>query len=230
MFRDRPREANHQGAGTAANFIQHTNECGVAACRMDAVSVISTMNVERPACNSSQQRRFSEDAVASAIVAEAAGTYAPAWARVSKAAVRMAVLLPAMLGPVTGQSGFAATKFDIRGTNSAPNSRSKTGWRASRSHSGFDHVGPDRSISSGVAANVASTSICDQRRRSVQVVGHRVHLVNALVKSSCSRLWPVLSGGEDFFFPSFEFFGDVTLAVPQRLLAHPMRALSRGCW
>ena len=139
-----------------------TNECGVAACRMDAVSVISTMNVERPACNSSLAPIRVRMRSHRPIVAEAAGTYAPAWARrVSKAAVRMAVLLPAMLGPVTSANpGSLPPSLTSIGTNSAPNSRSNTGWRApARSHSG-DSIMLGRIDPSllAVAANVASTS------------------------------------------------------------------------
>ena len=88
----------------------------------------------------------------------------------------------------------------------------------------LDHVGSDGSISSGRGRKRGvNINLCDQRRRRIQVVGHRIHLLNALVKEFLFSLDGPFTGGEDFFFPSFEFFGDVALAVPQRLLAHPMR-------
>ena len=73
--------------------------------------------------------------------------------------------------------------------------------------------------------------LCNQCRRRIQVVGHRIHLLDALVKEFLFSLDGPFTGGEDFFFPSFEFFGDVALAVPQRLLAPNAKGLSRGgCW
>ena len=87
----------------------------------------------------------------------------------------------------------------------------------------FDHVWPDGCISSGRGRKCGvNIDLCDQRRRRIQVFGHRIHLQNALVKEFLFSLDGPFTGGEDFFFPSFEFFGDVALAVPQRLLTHPM--------
>ena len=140
----------------------------------------------------------------------------------------IAVLLPAMFGPVTSAKlGSLPPSLTSTGTNSAPSSRSNTGWRApARSHSGdsimFGRMDPSRRA---VAANVASTSISAINAAAAfkwlpTALTCRMHRSNSSVP-----LDGLFTGGE--LFPKLEFFGDVAFAVPQCLLAQCEGTLSR---
>ncbi len=79
-----------------------TSERPVAWFRIAAVSTISTMKVERPRARSSAAPTRENSRSTTPIWASAAGTKAPAWARMAMSAFwRRKVDLPAMLGPVT---------------------------------------------------------------------------------------------------------------------------------
>ena len=198
----------------------------MAACRMDAVSVISTMNVERPACNSSLAPNSSEDAVASADRGRGRGDIRARMGeqREQRSGSDRRALTGHVRPRNERQTGLTATKFDINRNefrdeqsiqhrmagaqpNRTPGTRScLVGWIH---------------LVRAVAANVASTSIS-----AINAAAAFKWLATAL---TC-RMHPIeqflfpldgpFTGGEHFFFPSFEFFGDVAFAVPQCLLAH----------
>ncbi len=95
-----------------------TSDERVALFKILAVSVISTMNVERPPVRSSAAPMRVKMRSIGPIVAESAGTALPMWARIAISAVwRMYVDLPPMFGPV--MISMRSCSFNARsfGTN-----------------------------------------------------------------------------------------------------------------
>ena len=92
----------------------------VALCKMFAVSVISTMNVERPPARSSEAPMRVKIRSTGPIVADSAGTKLPMCARIAISAVwRMYVDLPPMFGPVTISIRVRSSSARSFGTNGA---------------------------------------------------------------------------------------------------------------
>ena len=97
---------------------------------MLAVSVISTMNVERPPARSSAAPMRVNTRSMGPMVALAAGTKLPMCASTAiSAACRMYVDLPPMLGPVTISIRRLSSKVRSLGTKLVPLNCSTTGWR-----------------------------------------------------------------------------------------------------
>ena len=109
-----------------------TSERGPAWCRMAAVSVISTMKVERPRARSSAAPTRENSRSTTPIVALSAGTGRPAWASTTISAFwRRNVDLPAMFGPVSSSTRWSGERSQSFGTNCAwpASAASTTGWR-----------------------------------------------------------------------------------------------------
>ena len=112
-----------------------TSERGPARLRMAAVSIISTMKVERPRARSSEAPTRLNSRSTTPMRADAAGTGSPAWARITASAVcRRKVDLPAMFGPVssiTRRSGERSQPFGVKAW-ARGSAACTTAWRQSR--------------------------------------------------------------------------------------------------
>ena len=106
-----------------------TRESSVAPRRIEASSVISTMNVDRPPAMSSLAPTLVKMRSTTRRRASAAGTKLPACAsNTTSATCRMYVDFPLMFGPVTTATRRSSPRRVSFGTN--PGSvRSTTGWR-----------------------------------------------------------------------------------------------------
>lgn len=134
---------------------------GVAWRRMDAVSSISSMNVERSRVRSSAAPILVNTASTMPMAALWAGTKDPDWAMTaSRAFWRKKVLFPPIFGPVMMASGEAARlhEFVTKVSPLAPRMQSMTGWRPCETSKRVSSVSCGRTYPLLVAASAKASA------------------------------------------------------------------------
>ena len=139
----------------------------VALFRMFAVSVISTMNVERPPVRSSAAPMRVKIRSIEPIVADSAGTTLPMCARIAISAVwRMYVDLPPMFGPVMISMRVVLARARDRSARTARAlDRSTPRWRPPRYSSRGSSTSVGSTRSSALRRARRGSRACRARRR-----------------------------------------------------------------